>query len=146
MYYNFIAEDTNENNVSEEYLNSMEEELGIKYPDVLREFYLKHNDATLKEFSFEMCIQKQDLEFSVDFIIPMKYGNVCVEKILEFNKGNEYIPNTYMPLAEDVLSEDFYWDAASGKVFYISMGNVENPIPICNSVDEFFEILNKSCE
>ena len=71
---------------------------------------------------------------------------MCVEKILSFNENNEYISKTLIPLAEDTDGEDFYWDSASGKVYYISMENVENPVPICDSVEQFFEILNKSCE
>lgn len=56
--------------------------------------------------------------------------------------NNEYIPKTFIPLAEDVDNDDYYWDKETGKVFYLAMSNVENPIPICDSVEEFFKLLN----
>ena len=103
---------------------------------------MNHNRSELEEFSFLI----HNLEFSVEFIIPLRYGNICVEKILSFNEGNEYISKTFIPLAEDIDGEDFYWDSSSGKVFYLSMENIDNPIPICDTVEQFFEILNKSYE
>lgn len=140
--FRFISRDTNEKNVTKEYVHELEAKLGIRFPDILVEYYTNHNTAELLEFSFSI----HRLDFSVEFIIPLKYGTVCVEKILSFNEGNESVPATFIPLAEDVDGEDFYWDSLNGKVFYLSMENVENPIPICDSVEEFFEILNRSCE
>lgn len=141
MVFNFIACDVDKNNVTRDYIEELERKLNIQFPDVLVDYYMHHNKAAMKEFSFWI----HHLEFSVEFIIPLLYGNVCVEKILSFNQGNVYIPDTYIPLAEDIDGEDFYWDSLNGKVYYLSMGNVENPIPICDSVEQFFEILNTSC-
>lgn len=140
--FEFIYSDSKQNNVTLDYVRDFEEKKGIKFPAVLVDFYTKHNKAELKKCSFLI----HNLEFSVEFIIPLNYGNVCVEKILSFNEGVEWIPETFLPLAEDVDGDDFYWDSSNGKVYYLSMGNVENPIPICDSVEQFFEILNKSCE
>ena len=53
---------------------------------------------------------------------------------------------TLIPLAEDEDGEHFYWDSKTGKVCFICRENVENPIPICNSVEAFIELLNNSCE
>ena len=140
--FNFIARDSSQNNVTLEYIRNFEEIRGISFPDVLVDFYMNHNKAVLEDVSFSV----HNLAFTVEFIIPLQHGNVCVEKILSFNEKNEYISKTLIPLAEDTDGEDFYWDSASGKVYYISMENVENPVPICDSVEQFFEILNKSCE
>lgn len=140
--FNFISGENSEKNVTHEYINELENKLNIKFPDILIDFYTHYNTADIREFSFFV----HNLEFSVEFIIPLLYGNVCVEKILSFNESNEYISKTFIPLAEDVDGEDFYWDASNGKVYYLSMENVEHPIPICDSVEQFFEILNNSCK
>lgn len=140
--FKFISNDSGKDNVGLDYIREFEENYNINFPDILIDFYTNHNKAQLQNFSFFI----HNLEFSVEFIIPLQYGNVCVEKILLFNKENEYIPKTFIPLAEDIDGEDFYWDFSSGKVYYLSMENVENPIPICDTVEQFFEILNKSCE
>ena len=140
--FEFIDFDTNENNVIEDYIKEFEKETGVEFPSILVDFYMNHNRCKIKEFSFFV----HDLEFSVEFIIPLKYGNICVENVMRFNEGNEYVPNTFIPLAEDVDGDDFYWDSNSKKVYYLAMGNVENPIPICDSVEQFFEILNEFCK
>ena len=140
--FKFILNDSNKENVTLEYIRKFEEKWGVRFPDVLVNYYMNHNRSELEEFSFLI----PNLEFYVEFIIPLRYGNICVEKILSFNEGNEYISKTFIPLAEDIDGEDFYWDSSSGKVFYLSMENIENPIPICDTVEQFFEILNKSYE
>ena len=140
--FKFIRNDPNKDNVTLEYIKMFEETWNIRFPNILVDYYMNHNQAELEEVSFTI----HNLEFSVEFIIPLQYGNVCVEKILSFNEGNEYISKTFIPLAEDIDGEDFYWDSSSGKVFYLSMENVENPIPICDTVEQFFEVLNKSYE
>ena len=142
MNFNFIFSDTGEKNVTKEYIVELESKFNIKFPDVLVEYYMYHNKAEIKEFTFTIL----NLDFSVEFIIPLFFGNVCVEKIMSYNQSNEYIPDTFIPLAEDIDGEDFYWDTTSGKVYYLSIENVENPIPISDSVEQFFEILNNSCK
>lgn len=140
--FEFISNSSSKDNVSMDYIQGFENKWNINFPDILITYYTNYNKAELKEFSFYI----HGLEFSVEFIIPLRYGNVCVEKILSFNEDNEYIPTTFIPLAEDIDGEDFYWDSSNGKVYYLSMENVENPIPVCDTVEQFFEILNKSCE
>lgn len=140
--FEFISNESNKGNVTLDYIKAFEEKWHISFPSILVDFYTNHNKAELKECTFSI----HNLDFTVEFIIPLMNGNVCVEKILSFNAGNEYISKTFIPLAEDIEGEDFYWDASNGKVYYLSMGNVENPIPICNTVEQFFELLNKSCE
>ena len=123
-----------------EYVRALEKRLNIRFPDILTAYYTQCNCSELPQNSFSVL----GMDFSVEFIIPLKYGNVCVEKILSFNAGNEYVPKTFIPLAEDIEGEDFYWDASNGKVYYLCMGNVENPIPICDSVETFFRWIRDS--
>lgn len=142
LEFKFISCESEQGNVTLEYIKELEGKLEISFPDVLIDFYTNHNKAELLEPTFTI----EDLEFTIEFIIPLCNGRVCVEKILSFNSGNEYIPKTFIPLAEDIMGSDFYWDSSNSKVYYLYMGNVENPIPICDTVEQFFELLNKSCE
>ncbi len=140
--FSFISRDTGERNITEEYINRFENENGFKFPEILANYYKNHNKAELNELSFMIGKYK----FSVDFIIPLRYGTVCVEKIREINKEYGDVPETFMPLAEDTDGQNFYWDTVTGKVYYLELQNAENPIPICNSVERFFEILNNTYE
>ena len=89
--FKFILNDSNKENVTLEYIRKFEEKWGVRFPDVLVNYYMNHNRSELEEFSFLI----HNLEFSVEFIIPLRYGNICVEKILSFNEGNEYISKTF---------------------------------------------------
>jgi len=138
--FDFLSVIKTEHNVSHEYVNSIEERLGVKFPAVLREFYTKYNCSDIKELPFRV----HDIEFCVDFILPVGNHRNTVEEYWGYIQGDELIPQTFIPFANDIDGDDFYWDSQNGKVYYLSMENAENPIPICNSVDEFFEILNKA--
>jgi hypothetical protein len=46
----------------------------------------------------------------------------------------------------EISGDCFYWNIKDSKVYFISHEDVESPTIICNSVDDFFEILNKNCE
>lgn len=136
--FNFIESEDMDANVSEEYVVQMEKELGIVFPQILKNYYLYHNGSEIKECRFE----KYGLEFCVILIFSLNYGTISVEKILKYNAKNSSIPKSFMPLALDEDEDDYYWDTQEGKVYYLSLENVEHPKEICGSVEEFFEILN----
>ena len=138
--FDFIFEDIEADNVTHEYLSEFEELHNIIFPNILREYYTKYNRAKIKQ----ICFEHMGMEFEIEFIIPLKYANINIEKIMSFNANNKYIPASYIPLAEDVDGDDYYWDARTGKVYYLSLENVEHPIPIADSVESFFELLNRS--
>lgn len=145
--FKFIESTQLEKNVTNEYINEIEKKYNIKFPNILREYYLNYNCAKEKECTFKIeGIDSEGSEFILDTIIPLKYGTICLEKEYEWVLKDEDTPNEFIPLAYDMDSDRYYWNSKTGKVYYISHENVENPILLCNSVDEFFDILNRSCE
>lgn len=145
--FKFIESLESEKNVSNNYIDEIGKKYNINFPNILREYYLNYNCSKLKECTFKIeDIDGEGSEFILDTIIPLKYGTICLEKEYEWVLKDEYIPNDFIPLAYDMNSDRYYWNSKTGKVYYISDENVENPILLCNSVDEFFDILNRSCE
>lgn len=142
--YKFIKSEEQYKKITTNYIDEIENKFNIKFPNILKEYYLNYNCAEEKECTFK--VRGIDEDFVLDFIIPLKYGNCNLEKEYEWVLKNDYISNKYIPLAYDIDSNMYYWDSKNGKVYYISNENVENPILICNSVDEFFDILNRCCE
>ncbi len=140
--YKFIDAIDDTSMVDEAYVKSVESKYGITFPRVLRNFYLSYNGAEIVECPFS----KHNIDFCVVEITPLKYGTRPVEKILDYNKNNKWIPDTYVPLALDEEYEDYYWQTDTGKVVFLSRANDENPIPISDSIEEFFELLNESVE
>ena len=136
--FDFLDVIVEDQNVSSEYVDRAEERMGVKFPRVLREFYTRYNCSDIKEIPFVV----HGIEFCVDFIIPMLNANIHVEKLWEYIQDDAIIPQTFVPFAEDIDGDDFYWDSKTGKVYYLSMNNAEHPIPICDSVEEFFNILS----
>ena len=139
--FNFIEKENIEKNVTIDYIDEVEKKFNIKFPFILREFYLKHNFSNLKECVFRIEGIK-DADFSLDCFIPLKYGNISFEKEYNFILDNDYIGNEFIPFAIDMDADNYYWNNKDGMVYYISHENVEYPILICESVDKFFEILN----
>lgn len=139
--YKFVKEKNNEAVLGENDIDLIEEKLNVKFPKILRDFYLQYNGAYIKECNFEMY----DMEFIVLDLYALSYGTMSVEKVMDYDKENESIPNEYYPLAQDDVNT-YYWDRNNGKVYYYMIDNAEHPIEICDSVEKFFEILNDSCD
>ena len=145
--FKFITSNDKTKNVSEEYIKNVERKFNIKFPTVLKEYYLNYNFSDNKECCFKIDgFDGEDTDFILDCIIPLKYGTIPFEKQYEYVLNDNDISSDFIPLAVDLDSDLYYWNKKSGEVWYISHENVENPIPICESVEKFFEILNDSCD
>jgi len=145
--FKFIESTELDKNVNNDYIDELERKYNIKFPRILREYYLNYNCSKEKECTFKIDgIDREDTDFILDTMIPLKYGTICLEKEYEWVLKDEYISNEFIPLAYDMDSDRYYWNSKTGKVYYISQENVENPILLCNSVEDFFDILNRSCE
>lgn len=140
--FEFIKSERPQDNVSHSYLDELEKKWDIHFPDILREYYTEHNRAITPEISFTGRIV--DIDFCVEFILPVTGARISVEEIMQVNADDKWIPKTFIPLARDVDADYYYWNANSGKVYYLTMGNIHNPIPVCDSVEEFFDILDKN--
>lgn len=138
--YLFVEYDEPNYKIDEEYIDKIESKYSFSFPLILREYYLKHNGCDMCEVRFK----KFGIEFCVIFLHVLRFGKMPLEKVMEYNKKNDSIPSTFIPLAQDEDNDDFYWDASSGKVYFISLSNIEHPKEICGSIEEFFELLNNS--
>lgn len=138
--FGFVIDSNKENsNITIEYINEFQDKYNVILPEILKEYYLKYNKSDIKQCKF--YLYGEEYNFCLEFIIPLRDANISVEKILELNKDNKYL-QTIVPLAEDIDGDDFYWEKETGKVIYLSMENADNPIPICDSVEDFFKLLN----
>ena len=155
--YKFIIQDNEEFRIDESYLSAYEKKYEIKFPRALREFYLHHHGADIEECSFDSS-KYNGLEFSVVNLLPLDNvehtvgGNIVrmrefadVNRKLGLLKITELFEN-YIPFADDIEDEMFYWDKRDEKVYFLSWQNPEHSMLISDSVDEFFELMNESIE
>lgn len=140
--YNFIIKQNPDAEVSYDYIKKFEDTYGIKLPQALGEYYLKFNGSEIRECRFE----KDDMEFCVIQMISLNYGTMPVEKIKNYNQKNKATPETFFPLALDEDYDYYYWDSNTGKVYYLSLSNADNPLEISSNIEEFFDILQNSEE
>jgi len=140
--FNFIENYDINKNVNINYINEVERKFNITFPNILKEFYLKYNYSNIKECDFDIVLLGA---FLVEDILPLKYGNYNFEKIYTTVLESDWIAKEFIPFATDISGDHFYWNSNSGKVYYISHEDCENPILICNNIDEFFTLMNKCC-
>ena len=139
--FKFISKEDLSSRIDDTYIDEIEKEYGFSFPEILRRFYVEHNGDEIVECSF----QKHGIDFCVIEMHPLKYGTMPIEKMLNLTRENEESPIEYVPIALDEDYENFYWNVNKGNVLFISEENDEHPIPITDTVEEFFELLNESC-
>lgn len=142
--FDFLLASEEKEPVSKKYIDEFETKYDIKLPEILKEFYLSYNQCITKECRFS--IYNKDIQFCVCEMVILKYGTYPVEKLLDYVKNNSEISDNFIPIAIDEDYEYYYWDKESKKVYFVSTENVEHPIPICNSIEDFFKLLNYSKE
>lgn len=145
--FKFIKKENIETQITNAYILSLEKDLGINFPHILKNFYLHHNGAELKKC---VIISNEKASYSIELhnvnILTLKYNNNNnFEKNMKYIKENESIPNSFIPFAEDDTQWIICWDCKGGKV-YATRHDEEYPILICESVENFFEILNVCAE
>lgn len=144
--YRFIRKTDPSGNVSREYIESLEKKWNIRFPEILVNYYLNFNMSENEECIFTIDLLKgEGSEFELDCLIPLRYGTVPLEKEYESVRNNEEIPDVFIPLAYDMDGDLYYWHKHTQAVWYISHENAEHPIPVCESVEAYFALLEKSC-
>lgn len=154
--YKFISKERPECKISETVLKEFEKEYEIKFPEALRKFYLEYHASDIEECS--LILDHTDEEFIVVNIIPLNVFTHRLNTLLDTRRSSiEYysekgmnklveIKQNYIPFADDYEDYKYYWNTNDGKVYFINELFPENPFLICDSVDEFFELMNESCE
>lgn len=140
--YNFIKKINNEFHVTEEEIAIVEKEYGIKFPQVLREYYAKYNGDYIKLCTFFV----EGYEYGVAKVVQLKYGTATFEKIVKNDREDGFIDSNMFPLARNEGGDYFYWDIVSEAVFMCYCDDIENPIYISNNIEDFFAMMELGCE
>lgn len=115
----------------------LEKKYSITFPNVLKEYYLKYDGEKIKLTTFII----DGYECEVTKIVPIMADSMNFENITDNDKRDGFIPNIFYPLARDRGGNYYYWSSVSEKVFLVFVDDFENPFKICDTVEEFFEIL-----
>lgn len=137
--YKFIKEQRHEYQISKDEIETIENNLNIKIPEDLKNFYLEYNGSEIHLCVFDL----NGSEYEVNSLVPLKYSNLPFEKIVEMDRKDGFIPDTFIPLAYDRGGDYYYLDLDSEKVLLVRADNIENPYYICENLEALFKIMEE---
>ena len=140
--YSFIKKMKDDEKITIEDIAEIEKTFSFQMPEILKEYYLANNGA-----SIHRCIFSVDgYEVEVAKLVELKYGYLPLEKIIEMDRKDGFISPNMIPIARNTGGDYYYWDSKSGKVYLFLCDSIENPIWICQNVEEFFSLLQKNSQ
>lgn len=140
--YSFIKKMKDDEKITIEVIAEIEKTFSFQMPEILKEYYLANNGA-----SIHRCIFSVDgYEVEVAKLVELKYGYLPLEKIIEMDRKDGFISPNMIPIARNSGGDHYYWDSKSGKVYLFLCDSIENPIWICQNVEEFFSLLQKNSQ
>jgi len=137
--YNFLKNDQPLSVTSND-VELVEVRFGIKFPQILKEYYLKYNGMGINLCKFKI----NGNEYEVAEIIALCAGEDSFEDIKMDELEDDFIPKEFMPLAYDRGGDYYYWNSETEFVYLVYPDCIENPILICHSIQAFFNLLENA--
>ena len=110
----FIVKRKNE--LSSSLIEEIEEKYQIKFPTMLRSYYLSYGDCLIHPCEFQV----DGVVREVNAMIPLSFeAHLHFCKIVDRERAEEWIPKTFYPFAYDSGGNYYYWDATNGKIYLI---------------------------
>lgn len=121
-------------------IEKIEVEYNISFPGILKDYYSKYNDAKISLITVDI----KGYKCEVAKIIPLVGEGLSFEKIVQNDRADGFLPNTYYPLARDRGGGNYYyWDSKTYNVFFVLSDNIDNPLCVAKSLKEFMDKLNE---
>ncbi len=140
--YNFIKKVKDEELVTISDILAIEKEFNFQMPEMLKEYYLSYNGASIHDCIFSI----DGYEVEVAKLVELKYGVLPLEKIINMDRQDGLIPSNMIPIARNSGGDYYYWNNQNGQVYLYLSDNIEDPVWICESVEEFFLLLQNNCQ
>ncbi len=137
--FDFIKEDEQDHQDSINRIFSLEEKYKIRFPSLLKDFYSKYDGASMELSKFEVG----NTICEVSKIIPIIAEKMDFESIVDNDRIDGLLPETYYPLARDRGGNIYYWDSTNENIYVVYNDDYENPFKVANSISDFFELLTK---
>jgi hypothetical protein len=138
--YSCIKSIKDDEKISIDDVLEIEQRFGFKMPEILREYYLMYNGASIYNCVFSI----DGYEVEVAKLVELKYGVLPLEKIIEMDREDGFIPSNMIPVARNSGGDYYYWNDQSGQVYLYLSDCIEDPILICENLEEFFALLEKN--
>lgn len=138
--YRFIKGDTvlRQESITLKDIEEIEDTFMIRFPNSIKNFLLQYNGVEM-ELSI---ITVNSVQYEVSKFIPIKHGRLPVEKIMEWDKLDGILPTTLIPVASDRGGNIFYCNPNNNNIVFYNSEDIENPVVISHSFEEFLENLD----
>ena len=140
MQFDFIRNIEKASPVREPQIIAVERAFNIRFPEVLREYYMKANGCYTRNFSLDL----EAFIYEVNCVLPIAGPPLTVEKLKRRIMDNPDIPASFFPIAVDYGSGIYFWDSLTGEVWYVRDTDGTRPNRLFSSVDEMFMAMNEA--
>ena len=129
----FIQNINKENQINLEDITNIEQKYDVIFPKELVEFLIHYNGS---EIYLSQIIGKDGVKYEISSLIPIKYGLMSMEKMMEWDRMDGFVKPSTIPIANDRGGNAYYLDVESGEILLYFGENIENPKVICLNFDE----------
>ena len=141
--FKFLKEEIDNREKSAERIAYLEQKYGITFPDILRQLYAKTDSNS----EMHLCVFEIDgFKFEAWQLVPLDDAKFNFEFIADIDRdeSTEGMFDNWYPLAYDRGAATYYWNSKTHEICFVIDGMIEESADICNSIEEFIELLNNS--
>lgn len=137
MFY-FVKEQSPKVMITESYITEVENEYGILFPPLLRQYYLDHNGQSIEPIALKI----NETTYEVRKMVPLKDSRFSMEQLLHTQRLQDYPVQQMIPIADDRTNGIYYLHTGTGTIYYSQLEGEDDFLPICQGIDCFFQLLN----
>ena len=135
--FDFVNIQSPKNPVTEETISAVEQEYGIQFPPLLRQYYLEHNGQQIIPVS--LLVDEEIRE--VRKISQIKDPRLSLEQLLHMQRQQNFPVRQMIPIADDRANGTYYYHTGTKTVCYSELQDDDDFHPVCQGIDAFFRIL-----
>lgn len=136
--YNFLKDTTKHNHKTISDITRIEEKYSIKFPSILKNFYLDYDGNKINLCKFNV----DGYSCEVAKIIPLNANGLTFEKIVENDRADGFIDKDFYPIASNRGGDFYYWSSKTGKVYLVLADDIDNPFVVSSNVETFFSLMD----
>lgn len=130
--------------IEEKDLQDLEQEYNFKFPEDIKQFYLKYNGGRLEKDSYVV----QDDTFIFQEFYSIKIGYSTLNDKLDSNYADDWWPKELIPFGYDGGGNSYCFHINNGKIYYIYEDDCDDDgnVPIEYVAPDFLSFINNMVE
>ena len=130
--------------IEEKDLQDLEQEYNFKFPEDIKQFYLKYNGGRLEKDSYVV----QDDTFIFQEFYSIKVGYSTLNDKLSSNYADDWLPKELIPFGYDGGGNSYCFHINNGQIYYIYEDDCDDDgnVPIEYVAPDFLSFINNMVE